>query len=705
MKILMSAMACEPGNGSELEVGYRALLAAARAHEVWVLTNKESIPALERALASRPEAERIHLEGIDFGVDAEGLALLTIPGFHRYYDRWQRNAAARAVELDRQVDFDVVHHVTLAAYWTRAGVAVLEKPLVWGPVGGGVEPPLGLLRELGLQGGIEDAGRVIVRRLLGRFGPARRAQRRAVITFAQNTATLDKIRTAGDLSVLTNATVIDLGAPSRTCGPRTRDVFVIGRLIRWKGPMLALRAFRHVRSADARLIFCGSGPEWRRLQRAARRWNIADRVQFEGWLPRDVLLSRLATAGAVLHPALHEEAGLCLAEALALGTPVVCLDHGGPPEVLRQWPATPSATVSPANSETTARHLAREIDRFLNHPPVVAEAPRSAATSFADVLLSAYDVASRSGRAMVWGFPRGKPQLFTDSPRGLSNGVMVYAFGRRLPRLLQRSIALQVRIPGIRRLVSQRQSRVEPVCGRQVWQEIQDVMRRRNTALSGEWLHFSSQWDKQRSSFLGLSVEGAPELFLTIERVDRQPRASRSTPSYRVPDCRYSFRYLGWSVREFEPLPQCHRPARWDSARIRQVADDVSQTLRLARPRDIPSHWLPMHGDLVPWNLREDKQGQLWLLDWEDAGWGPPFADVVRFLVAYHSLGWRSPHRIASHVRSSLAAASPDVLREVAQFWLRHRNVQPGNWPRQSAIDAARKGRESAALRALAGTD
>ena len=97
---------------------------------------------------------------------------------------------------------------------------------------------LRLLRELGLQGGIEDAGRVIVRRLLGRFGPARRAQRRAVIMFAQNTATLDKIRTAGDLSVLTNATVIDLGALLRTCGPRTREVFVIGRLIRWKGPML-----------------------------------------------------------------------------------------------------------------------------------------------------------------------------------------------------------------------------------------------------------------------------------------------------------------------------------------------------------------------------------------------------------------------------------------------------------------------------------
>ena len=152
MKILMSAMACEPGKGSELEVGFRAMLAAARVHEVWVLTNQDSIPALRASLEGRPEAERIHLEGIDFGVDAEGIALLTIPGFHFYYDRWQRKAAARAVELDRQVDFDVVHHVTLAAYWTRAGVAVLDKPLVWGPVGGGVEPPLSCSREWGWRG-------------------------------------------------------------------------------------------------------------------------------------------------------------------------------------------------------------------------------------------------------------------------------------------------------------------------------------------------------------------------------------------------------------------------------------------------------------------------------------------------------------------------------------------------------------------------
>jgi glycosyltransferase involved in cell wall biosynthesis/thiamine kinase-like enzyme len=713
MKILMSALACEPGNGSELEVGFRAMLAAARQHEVWVLTNKDSVPAVLRWLEGRPEAERIHLEGIDFGVDADGIALLTIPGFHIYYDRWQRRAAARAVELDRRVDFDIVHHATLAAYWTRTGVAVVEKPLVWGPVGGGVETPLPLLPELGWHGLLEDAGRVVTRRLLGRFGPARQAQRRAAVTFAQNDATLEKIRTTGRISVMTNATAIDL-RNLRFASTRTGDVFFVGRLVPWKAPMLALRAFRYVEHGGAKLIFCGQGPERVRMLRAAERWGITDRVHFEGWLPREVLVSRLATAGALLHPALHEEAGLCVAEALALGTPAVCLDHGGPAEVLRQWPDTPSAAVPPGDRDTTARRLACAIDQFLSHPPPICAVPRSSATSFEQELLSAYQIAARMksrahGQPKVWAFPRGKPQLFTDSPQGLSKGVLVYAFGRRIPRFVQTGISLQMQLPGVRRLISERRAQVEPVCGGDTWQTIAESVRQRNRALSGEWLHFSSQWDKQRSSFVGLNSVGEPELFLTIEPLAERSRgAVLPASSYRVPACRHSFSYGSWSVREFEPLPQFHRPARWNPERIRQVAADVSRALqgRFERPANIPSHWLPMHGDLVPWNLREDERGQLWLMDWEDAGWGPPLADLFRFIVAYHSLRWSNPVRIAARVRSILATESEEALQEVTTFWLQHRNFLPmqntRNWPRQKARDAARWAREFATFRVLA---
>jgi glycosyltransferase involved in cell wall biosynthesis len=711
MKILMSALACEPGKGSELEVGFRAMLAAASLHEVWVLTNKDYIPAVRRAIEGRPEAPRIHLEAIEFGVDAEGIDLLTIPGFHFYYDRWQRRAAARAVQLDREVDFDVLHHATLAAYWTRTGVAVVNKPLVWGPVGGGVETPLPLLRELGWRGLLEDAGRVLTRRVLARFGPARHAQRRAVVTFVQNIATLRKIRTTGSTSVMTNAIVVDLRG-LRPAGRRTTDVFFVGRLVAWKGPILALRAFRYVQNRSARLIFWGDGYERTRLERAAQRWGIADRVLFEGVLPRDVLLSRLATAGALLHPALHEEAGLCVAEALALGTPAVCLQHGGPQEILRHWPQTPSAAVPPADPETTGRLLARAIDRFLDNPPPVCATPRPSATSFEQALLSAYDAAAgmkhrpRSD-AMVWAFPRGKPQLFADSPRALSKGVLVYAFGRQIPRLVQTGIALQVRLPGIRRLVTERASQIEPVCGPELWQIIVEKLRQRSGDVLGEWLFFHSQWGKPRSNIIGLSVDGHAEFFLTIEPFTNHSRSLLSVvTSFRVPACIYSFAVGDWLVRQHELMPQFHRPAGWDLARLRRVAADASRALDgLERPPNTPSHWRPMHGDLVPWNLREDKRGQLWLLDWEDAGWGPPLADLVRFIVAYASLGWNSPVRIASRVKAILATESSAALHEAATFWLQHHNVRPApntrNWPRGKARDAARSAREFAAFSVL----
>ena len=121
---------------------------------------------------------------------------------------------------------------------------------------------------------------------------------------------------------------------------------------------------------------------------------------------------------------------------------------------------------------------------------------------------------------------------------------------------------------------------------------------------------------------------------------------------------------------------------------------------------NIPSHWLPMHGDLVPWNLREDRTGAATVLDWEDAGWGPHSADLFRFIVACYSLRLSNPVRIAGRVRSIVAAIG-SVLQQVTSFWLQHRNFLPAqntrNWPRQKARDAARGAREFVALHVLAG--
>jgi glycosyltransferase involved in cell wall biosynthesis len=388
VKVLLSAYACEPGKGSEQEVGLRILLAAASRHEVWVLTRDNSIPLLTEFLAGHPLAARIHLHGLDLDGPVRRVKRLGQAGLHVYYDAWQRRAAATAAELDRRVDFDLVHHATFATYWAPAGVSRLGKPLVWGPVGGGVLTPAGLLPELGAAGLWEEARRETVRRLALRRPSVRATAKAATVCLAQNDSTARRLRGRG-VRVLPNALTVRV-PPLPALGTRTTDVAFVGRLVPWKGGPLAVRALAQLRHRDAVLRVFGDGPDRERILRTADRWGVRDRVDLVGTLPRNDLLRRLRRCAVLLHPAVHEEAGLAVAEALGLGVPVVCLDHGGPAEVVRWWPAGRSTVVPPGTSRATARRLAAAVDVYLDRPIAVPTEPVPPSASFDSVLLDAY---------------------------------------------------------------------------------------------------------------------------------------------------------------------------------------------------------------------------------------------------------------------------------------------------------------------------
>ena len=393
MNVLISAFGCAPDRGSEPGAGFRAVMAAAQRHDVWLLTTEHSVPPIRAALNRDNRASRIHIEQVDLGLKEEhDLVRFGLPGFHWHYDRWQRRAATRALELDRRIGFDVVHHVTVSAYWLRAGVAALDKPLVWGPVGGAVSTPWPLVRELGLRGIITDGLRVGARPLLGRLPPSRAVQRRASIVFAQNAETAARIHTQGHVEILSNATAVDVDSIPRP-GLRRDHLVFVGRLIPLKGLRLAVRTLRHLRHEASILRVLGDGPERRPVERLAQRWGVADRIRFEGFVPRPRLLEIVAGAGVLLYPALHDEASWSAAEALALGTPVVCLAHGGPAELTRLWPDSPAETVESSTPEKTARRLSAAVDRFLDAAPPIPATPLAPRVSFSDSLLAAYEAA------------------------------------------------------------------------------------------------------------------------------------------------------------------------------------------------------------------------------------------------------------------------------------------------------------------------
>jgi glycosyltransferase involved in cell wall biosynthesis len=391
MRVLVSAYACEPSRGSEPEAGLQMVLAAATRHDVWVITRENNLPSLQAFLDHHPLGDRIHSLGLDVdGLPRRIKKRTGLLGMHWYYDLWQRRLAEFATRLDRELDFDVTHHATFAAYWTRAGVAEVGKPLVWGPVGGGVESPLGLLPVLGFRGIAGDAYREVARPVMFWVTRARRTARRARVVLVQNPETAHRLRLDHPATVLPNAlcaadAVIPTGESNSIGDPR---VVTAARLVGWKGTTLAIACLKHIRHPRVTLDVYGAGPQRDRLLRLSRRLGLSERVRLRGTVPRDDLLSALEQASVLLHPALHEEAGFVIAEALALGTPVVSLDRGGPPIIMASFPDVPSRAVTPSRPGETAQRLAAAVDDLVGSE---VRSPLPRRDHFVPLLLDAYE--------------------------------------------------------------------------------------------------------------------------------------------------------------------------------------------------------------------------------------------------------------------------------------------------------------------------
>jgi glycosyltransferase involved in cell wall biosynthesis len=333
-RVLVSAYACGPGDEPEAAAGWAFARAAARSHQVHVVTRPRFAPAIAAELAASPDlAERLTVEYLDL---SERVLSLKRRGsdVYWYYVLWQRALARRAAELHRATPFDVGHHVTFANDWLPCGLArVRDLPVVWGPVGGASVVPLRLVRRLGLRGTVTELLRgVLTAPLRAAWGDA--AARRAAVVVAQNETVARRFRQARHVVVEANA-ALDDELPGQARPPRSepaegplRAVFV-GRLLAWKGCRLAIGAL--ARTPGWELHVYGTGYERPALERLAGRRGVSDRVVFHGHRPRAEVLGAIAGCDAMLFPSMHDQAGWVAAEASALGRPVVCLPLGGVP--------------------------------------------------------------------------------------------------------------------------------------------------------------------------------------------------------------------------------------------------------------------------------------------------------------------------------------------------------------------------------------
>ena len=144
----------------------------------------------------------------------------------------------------------------------------------------------------------------------------------------------------------------------------------------------------------------------------------------------------------------------------------------------------------------------------------------------------------------------------------------------------------------------------------------------------------------RRGLALLLFRDGAPLAFVKLrdqgDPLGREAKAlarvhAYGPHSFSAPEVIALDTTAGWWWLAFAPLPpRIHRAPRKPA--LEPILEDIGAALEtLPRPTETPGHWLPMHGDFTPWNLREIPEVGLFLLDWEHVGWAPPGADRVLF--------------------------------------------------------------------------
>lgn len=156
----------------------------------------------------------------------------------------------------------------------------------------------------------------------------------ALTAVSPSTASHLPSRLAGKCEVIPN--IVDVGPTAATDRFPPEDASVIavtdgvGRL---KNIRTLLRAFPFVRRElpQASLTVVGAGCG---VGQAAHSWatrrGLDVGVTFAGLLPRDRALELIAESAVLVHPSLEESFGMSVAEAMALGTPVVAgSDSGG----------------------------------------------------------------------------------------------------------------------------------------------------------------------------------------------------------------------------------------------------------------------------------------------------------------------------------------------------------------------------------------
>ena len=330
-KLYIVAYGCEPGLGSEAEVGWQTALGlkACGVDNITVVTRKSNA----KAISAAPEAAQldfVYLEHPFVKFKPHG-------GFsYLYYFFWQLTVW-RYLRKNVQPD-DIVHLLTFGNILLPTFVDWLPCKLVLGPMGGGAVADSRLMTHPSLKRRLMFRFQCVVRRMF-RFMPlARHLVRKAEVILVRTPETADMLPEfcKPKTLVLLETGVAQCGDDLRPCDGKLRRIITVSRLIDTKNVDQVIEIYTELRKSFTELEaldIVGDGPLMPSLK---KHYGNVPGVFFCGKVPHDQVRELLLRSDLFLFASIKEGGSHALFEAAAVGVPIACYNVSGmmvfPPE-------------------------------------------------------------------------------------------------------------------------------------------------------------------------------------------------------------------------------------------------------------------------------------------------------------------------------------------------------------------------------------
>jgi glycosyltransferase involved in cell wall biosynthesis len=109
----------------------------------------------------------------------------------------------------------------------------------------------------------------------------------------------------------------------------------VGRLVARKNVSQLILMMEKMRNERVRLLIMGSGPQEKLLKEEVAERQLEDKILFLGFVDEAEKFRILRMCDVYVSTSQHEGFGLVFLEGMACGLPVVCYDHGGQTDFLR----------------------------------------------------------------------------------------------------------------------------------------------------------------------------------------------------------------------------------------------------------------------------------------------------------------------------------------------------------------------------------